>query len=282
MLSRYIGAALGLGLIIATLITFLIDSKYSLWIVPFVAGLGGLYALHPAIDWWWANKHKPEMDPKLEVWIKAISPFYTKLDADDQKKFRDRIMLYLLANEYLLRSPDDFGAMPDDLKSFFAVPLVELTFNRESNWRLKKFERLVLYPNKFPSPNHPRHIHASEMESEDGVIIAALSEIIAWSQNQEKKFSLLHYEMAKAFMFSFPKEGYPNGLVSWEVLEKIGGWSKEVISNDIVGLPGLDRMAVAITFFFTRGEKMKTIAPSLFEELKSIFQMNFEKSRLAY
>ena len=261
MLSRYIGAGMGLGLIIAVIVTFLVDSSYSLWIVPFVAGLGGLYALHPAVDWWWANKHKPEMDGKLEVWVKTISPFYRELDTDGQKKFRDRIMLYLLANEYLLRSPDDFGAMPDDLKSFFAVPVVEMTFNLEANWRLKRFERMVLYPNKFPSPNHPKHIHASEMETEDGVIIAALSDIIAWSQDQEKKFSLLHYEMAKAFMYSFPKEEYPSDLASWEVLEKIGGWSESKLSQEIIGLPEIDPMAVAMSYYFTRGDRMKSGAP---------------------
>lgn len=277
MLSRYVGAGLGLGLMIATLVTFFIDSKYSFWIVPFVAGLGGLYALHPAIDWWWANKCEPEMDEKLRVWIRTISPFYRNLDGEDQKKFEDRIMLYLLANEYLLRSPDDFGAMPDDLKSFFAVPVVELTFNREENWRLKKFERLVIYPNKFPSPNHPKHIHASEMETVDGVIIVALSEILAWSQNQEKRFSLAHYEMAKAFMFSFPKEGYPSGLANWELLEKIGGWSEDQLSKEIIGLPEIDNMAVAICFYFTRSVQLQTESPELYEALDRIFNMNFEK-----
>ncbi len=278
MLSRYIAVGMGLGLLIAIMITFLIDSKYSLWIVPFVAGLGGLYALHPAIDWWWANKRKPEMDEKLKVWIRTISPFYRSLDEVDKKKFENRIMLYLLANEYLLRSPDDFGAMPDDLKSFFAVPAVEMTFNRTDNWRLKKFERLVIYPNKFPSPNHPKHIHASEMETVDGVIIAALSELLAWSQNQEQRFSLLHYEMGKAFMFSFPNEGYPIDLVSWEIIEKIGGWSEEQLSKEVIGLPNIDITGVAICFYFTKAERMKSEAPDLYEALDRIFNLNFEKN----
>ncbi len=272
MLSRKIGVVLGGCLVFLLALTFLVDSKYALWGVPFFVALGGLYALHPAIDWWWANKHTPPMDSRLEIWIKKISPFYNSLSGVEAQKFRDRITLYLLANEYLLRSPEDFGAMPDDLKTYFAVPAVEMTFKKETeDWRLPKFERMVIYPNKFPSPNFPEHIHASEMETEDGVIIASLNDLNLWSQAPEKRFSILHYEMAKAFLFTYRNEKYPNALINWELLEKIGGFSEEQLRTEIIGLPNIDPMGVAISYYFTRRERMELEAPELGEAFGNIF-----------
>ena len=272
MFSRYIAAPFGLGLVIALTMTFLVSADYSWYIIPCFIALAIVYALHPQLDWWWANKHTPAMDSKLELWINKISPFYRQLNDLDKKKFQDRITLYLMANEYLLRGPEDFGSMPDDLKSLFAVPVVEMTFNQEEGWRLKKFERLILYPQPFPSPNFPTFIHSSEIEVEDGVIIAAISRLMDWVQAPERHFSLLHYEVAKAYMWTFREKINPSSIkFDWNELEAIGGFSEKELQEKIVGLPNIDPVAVLLSYYFTRGEKMKNVNSEMYEEVKNVF-----------
>ena len=203
MPARVLSAPFIILLILFGCLAFFIDGDYAFWIIPNAVILAVIYSLHPHINWMWYERHPPEMDPRLERYVAHLSPFYRGLDTAGQKKFRDRVELYLLANEFLLRGPKDNIQAPDDLKALFAIPVVELTFAEEGNWRLKKFEHLIFYPTSFPSPQD-HDLHACEMETEDGVVIVALDLAKRWVDAPDKAFPIMHYQMAQAYLWSFP------------------------------------------------------------------------------
>jgi len=278
MLSKYIAIPFGIGLVIFGTLAFLVGPQYSKGLIPCFLALAAIYSLHPQIDWWWAQTHPPVMDDKLRVWVRKVSPFYNTLNEAERTKFETRVMLYLMANEFLLKSPKEDGTMPDDLKALFAIPQVELTFfmpdGDNDNWRFKKFERLVFYPHPFPTPNFPT-LHHSELETTDGVVIANLQKVISWIQDAGNQFSNLHYEYAKIFLMALPKHGLYDALPSmkdfgWEDLEKIFNMDQETIGEH-VGLANIDPRAVLIQSFFTKNAQLNAVRPDLFERLYSIF-----------
>ncbi|NNE30307.1 MAG: hypothetical protein HKN16_11770 [Saprospiraceae bacterium] len=203
MPSRFVAAPFILALGFFALLTFYKDGSFAVWMIPFAIVLAVIYALHPQIDWWWYKDHPPRLDKRLEGMIRRLSAFYRGLDVPGKKKFQDRISLYTLANEFLMRGPKENVAAPDDLKVLFAIPVVELTFDQEENWRLKNFQRMIYYPTSFPSPRI-HDLHATEMETEDGVILVALDKIKKWVDRPGKAFPLMHYIMARAYLWSFP------------------------------------------------------------------------------
>lgn len=263
MPSRFVAAPFIILAVIFGALAFLSDSDWAMWIIPNFIVLAVIYSLHPQIDWYWFEKHPPAMDERLQHNLMGLSIFYRKLDPAHQQKFRDRVQLYLLANEFLLRGPEENITPPDDLKALFAIPLVELTFNELENWRLKKFERLVLYPTSFPSPNN-HDLHASEMETEDGVIIAALDLLKLWVDQPQQAFPLMHYEMARAYLWSFMgKRGGLKGQLDWPKLEKIGGMEQaEVVKY--LGITEVDEEALGLAYFYTKPDMFQAVAPEVF------------------
>lgn len=185
------------------------------------------------------------MDPRLEAYVRRLSKFYRSQDENGQQKFRDRVQLYMLANEFLLRGPEENKAAPDDLKALFAIPVVEMTFDQEENWRLQKFERLIFYPTSFPSPQH-HDLHAGEIETEDGVMIIALDLAKQWIDHPEKTFPLIHYIVAQAYLWSFMEKRKPEAI-SWSEIENTTGLSREKIV-EIVGLEDVDLQALALAY----------------------------------
>lgn len=245
MPSRVIAAPFILLAILFACLAFFFHRDFAFWIIPNFVVLAVIYSLHPQIDWMWYIRHPPEMDKRLELYVERLSPFYQGLDVAGKKKFLDRVSLYIIANEFILRGIEDNMTPPDDLKALFAVPLVELTFNEEENWRLKKFERLVLYPTSFPSPqNHD--LHACEMETEDGVIIIALDLAKRWLDAPTKVFSLIHYQMGMAYLWSFPdKRSALKGKMDEQMLEQKTGMTAEELKQ-YLGLEKLDWEALAL------------------------------------
>lgn len=262
MPSRIVATPFIILALIFGAMAFLSEGEWAYWIVPNFIVLAVIYSLHPQIDWYWFEKHPPIMDEHLQKYVERLSSFYRQLNTADQQKFRDRVQLYLIANEYFLRGPEDNLTPPDDLKALFAIPLVELTFREKENWRLKKFERLVLYPTSFPSPNN-HDLHAGEIETEDGVIIAALDLAKQWVDRPAQAFPMLHYQIAKAYLWSFmEKRNALQGTLSVEEVEKIGGLTLDELSK-YLGEPELDSEALLLAYYYTKPEAFRKVAPNV-------------------
>ena len=171
------------------------------------------------------------------------------------------------ANEFIAKGMED---VPPDVKAVVAASVVQLTF-RQEDYLLNKFEHIVVYPHPFPSPQHPKQWHASELFEEDGVIMFSAEQLMAGFAQPTKFFHVGLYEYAKVFMRCHPEVIMPDLLEDiWNKLETISGFSKEAVEK-WVGLNNLNVMAVAVVHWFVFNEKFKMILPDVFYGFEKIF-----------
>ncbi len=208
---------------------------------------------------------------KMQQTLRQFFPFYAKLSDTMKARFRKRVALFLFSKEYIGKGV--FEEVPDDIQAIIAASVVQLTFGRE-DYLLPKYEKIVIYPFAFPSPQFPKNIHASEIFEEDGVILYAADRLMESIMKPARNFNIGLYEYARVFMDSYPKENYPDfDEFIWGKLEAIGGISQKATSN-FIGLPNPDTQAVGICYFFTSPEKFQQLLPNAYEQYSKIFNLD--------
>lgn len=272
MLSRILYIPFVLLLIIVLYLTYEVDKGYSWWIIAPVVILAAIYFTSPEIDWWWYQRHLPEMNPKLEQIINEMIPFYAALPPEDKKRFQHRVELYVIANAFIAKGVKEDGVPPAEVKYFLATNVVQLTFGQE-DYRLPKFERLVIYPAPFPSPQFPEQIHCSEMYAEDGVLIFAVDPLMSGIIRADE-YNIGFHEYAQAYIVSYPEGAYAGEEeLPWAALEQISGWSKKWI-EDKIGLPEIDSRAVSIHHFFYFPKSFQALQPAIYARYRELFNLD--------
>ena len=267
---------LSLPFIIAVLfllyLTWEYDDKYFLYMIAPAIMLALIWTLAPQINWWWYQKYPPKLDPPLYQIIQRNLEYYQQLSVNNKEKFRNRTALFMEGNDFSTQTMDP---LPEDLKGMIAVEAVKLTFGYKQ-FLFKNFEKVIVYPKPFPSPQYPKFFHASETYHEDGVVLFAAQQIATAFFHPKDYVSLPLYEYAKVFIHTYPQEPYPEIPDSaWEKLEEISGFSLEAIQRWI-NLPPeqLDILAMTIHHFFTFPVSFQRILPDLFENMVIIFKQN--------
>jgi len=272
-LSNLIALPFVFGAAVCLFLIYQVDDTYSWYLIPFVVALAIIYMLSPQIDWWWYTKHPPSIDDRLKALFLKHRPYYSNLSSTEKKRFEERVALYMKANSFVAKGLEEDGEPPEDIIGFIAANVVQLTFGQE-DYRFPSFERIVIYPNRFPSPQFPEHIHASEIFEEDGVIIYGVKPLMASILNPSKTFNIGLYEYVKIFMLSYPNKNYPKlDDDIWMQIEAIGGLSKKQV-HDFIGLPDIDPLPVSICLFFDYPEKFKTILPEVYGQLVDVFNQD--------
>ncbi len=272
MLSKRLYLPFFVLLAIALYLTLVVSSSYSWYIIPPILAMAAIFFIQPELDWWWYQKHIPPMNPQLEKIIDQTIPFYHALSATNKKRFQNRVELYVIANAFIAKGVKEDSEPPSEIQYFLATNVVQLTFG-QADYRLPKFERLVIYPARFPSPQYPEHIHTSEMYEEDGVLIFALDPFMRGVM-QAKEYNIGFHEYAQAYIASYPDKDYAKEEeISWEGLTAISTMKSEAIKKHI-GLPDIDIRAVVIHHFFYFPEKMKALKPALYERHSKIFNLD--------
>ena len=260
---------------------YFIDENWAIWAAfPFVLSAAG-YILSPQIDFWWYERHPPALNPKIQQFIDDYFLFYQKLSPELKQRFRNRLSLYLLGNEFIRPvhpdHPDaavDRTRVPEDLKAAVAAQAVQVTFGREK-YLSGKFENIIIYPHPFPTPQYGDAIfHTSEIYEPDGVVIFASDPLMAGFNNPKGFFSIGLYEYARIFKILNPSVSFPKlGENSWADLEKISGMNQNLVES-VIGLPNLDLIAVATHHFFTFPERFHEVLPDVYQILTNIFNQN--------
>lgn len=247
-------------------LTWEVDRSYSIWIVPPVILSALIYVFAPQINWWWYQTRPLPIDPMVKTLLGKHLPFYAKLSEEEKKRFNHRVELFQMANEFM---PQGMETVPKDVRGLISANAVWLTFGRK-DFIFPKFENIIIYPHKFPSPQFPETFHASEIYEPDGVMIFSLEQFMPSFLNLSQYYPIVLHEFTKVFIMSYPNEGYPNFKESsWEQLSKISGLSKEKIET-FIGLE-VDFLPVAIVHFFTYPELFKQFFPKEAVELQKIF-----------
>lgn len=245
------------------------DEGYAIYFVPCLVVAALIYILSPQINWWWYSRNPPDLSVELTVFLERCSPFYARLDQEEKRRFRARIVLFNMGTDWEpLAFPED--TLPPDVQMAISAQAVALTFRREK-FLFEKFEKVVVFPRPFPSPEHP-YDHASELHVEDGCLLLSAEQVMLAFAQPAKWYNVAMHEYAKAYVLQFPGEPWPDfsdeGV--WTSFESISGMSRTHVES-VVGLAGIDALPVAIFHFFNFPSGFEAKFPEEYRSLSKIF-----------
>jgi len=270
MLSKIVAAPFVLGLAAVVYLIGTEGTQYALYIVPFVIGLVLIYMFSPQIDWVWQKRNPPKLSEKMRLILNNHFDYYKNLNAEEKLRFRQRMSLYMVANDFM--PAPGLTEVGRDVQGFVAASAVQMTFGRD-DYRMSKFEHIIIYPRPFPSPQYPEHFHTSEIFEEDGVIMFATEQLMK-GVLERGYYQIGLHEYANVFLNSYPNLNYPTLPDDiWAQLESVSGYSKDYI-HEYINIPDVNPMTVSIHHFFQFPENMETQMPKIYNSFKEIFNQD--------
>jgi hypothetical protein len=269
MFARILLVPLVIVSILFGLLTWKIDEFFVWFLVVSVAGTVLVFMLSPQINWWWYNRHPPDLPEPGAQLLERFCGYYQRLEEAGKLRFRQRVALYLMGVDFI---PMVFKKVPEDFKVILAAQAVQLTFHRD-DFLLQPFERIVLYPHVFPSPQYPETFHACELFEPDGVLLFSADEVMRGYMTPDQFYHVALHEYAKAFLLTHKGLSLPvPDETIWPSLERISGLSRAKTEN-CVGLPDIPVLAVCITHFFVFPDTFAQELPELYQQLGQVFML---------
>ena len=135
----------------------------AIWMVPCILIAAFIWVLTPQINWWWYSKRPPALETGVVKALERFNAFYQQLDAAGQQRFRERLALTRMATDWTSKDmPDD--EIPPDLETAIATQSVIITWNKPT-FLFPEFEKVVVAPAAFLSPEHPFPHHSETYPS---------------------------------------------------------------------------------------------------------------------
>lgn len=268
MPSRILAIPFIIALIALLFINLETSGQYSIYLVPLVAILAVIYISSPQINWWWYVRYPPDLAGKIRELLFKY-PFYQRLPEGEKKRFRNRVALFVMGNEFI---PQGIKDVPEDVKAIVAANAVTLIFGQKE-FLFPKFENVIINPKPLPTLQFPDKYHASEIYEPDGAVLFSVEQLVRSFVESKQYFNIGLYEYAKVFVLTYKEFVYPTfDETSWEALERISGFSKTWIAQWI-NLPDIDLLAVSMAHFFIFPEQFRQELPAEFEVYRRIFKM---------
>ena len=250
-------------------LTWEVDESFSVYIVPPVLVMALIYIFSPQINWWWYRRRPPELDERLRRLLLDHHRFYRELALEEKQRFRDRIALYMHTQDFM---PQGMESVPEDVKLAVAAAAVRVTFGQE-DFLLEPFEKIIIYPRPFPSPQFPEKFHASEVFEEDGVLLFSAEQLMRGFLDPIHFYDIGLHEFARVFRHLHPEAAWPELPEDiWDKMETVSRMSRENICKWI-NLPpeGIPARAVSIAHYFSFPERFREVLPGLFKAYGDIF-----------
>ena len=205
------------------------------------------------------------MDPIIKSMVRQTCPYFHKISPEDQEKFEKRMALWVQSKQFLDKGGED---LPEDLKYIVAIAPVLLTIHKEK-YLFDGYDQVVFYPHAFLSPHYEDDVHCCELETEDGVFIFSIEQMMAGHLQPSKYYDITIHIMAEAYKKKYGAELLPKmSEVVWILLKMISNISKEKL-EDFIGLPQDDPWPVAVHHYFIYPGYFQEYAPELFEQMKT-------------
>jgi hypothetical protein len=237
------------------------------------------FVFAPQINWWWYKNRPPALEAGILAALERHVPFYQRLDEQGKTRFRGRLALIRMAtdwNRHTLPNPDGSPReVPDkkieaDLQSAISAQQVAVTWAKE-HFLFERYEKVIITPSHFLSPNHPFSHHSEVNDVEDPCIMLSAESVLASFLAPDQHFNVALYEYARIYLRTWPAHVLPKvGEADWPALEAISGWSKVQVEA-ATGVPGADAQAVVIHHFFVWYEQMRALTPEWFSACEREF-----------
>lgn len=267
MLSKILIAPLVLAALVFLYLSWEVDTDWSYYLLPCAIGAAIVYVFSPQLDWWWSQRHPPDLPEALRQMLEKRLPYYQRLTEPLRARFRQRTALYIKAHDFKAQRMEQ---VPADIQAVIAATAVQLTFGQE-DFLMKPFEFIIVYPHPFPSPQYPTQWHASEIYEEDGVILFSAEQLMPGFFLPEKHFHIGLYEYARVFRLVHPFMTWPDwSEEDWQGLEAVSGMTHQYVTH-LIGLDDIDVTAVAVVYFYVFPERFR----QHFQHQYEVFMRNF-------
>jgi hypothetical protein len=270
MFARLLALPFGIMVVLFLYLASMVDEKYAPWMVPFLLIGALLLIFSPQINWWWYTRHPQGVSAGLTRLLEQSSGFYRRLGQADRTLFRNRLGLFIMANDWTpMGFPED--TMPPDVQMMLGAQAIMLTL-RKPVFLFPKFEKVIIYPFPFPSPEY-QFAHASELFERDGCLLFSAKQVVAGFMTEGRMYNIGLHEYARVFVLTYPDEPYPDfeSAGQWEKLAAATGMGREHVES-VIGLAGVSALPVAIHHFFTFPDQFKAAFPEesgIFEKIFS-------------
>ncbi len=268
MPSRVLAAPFLILALVFLYLAWEVDGWYGTYALFPLLVLAVIYVLSPQIDWWWYSRHPPELKAPLRLLLNRHCGFYQGLSVEEKTRFRQRMALYLEGREFIAKG---MPSVPEDVRAVIALHAVWLTFHRE-DFLLEPFDRIVVYPHPFPSPQFPEHWHASELHEEDGVLLFSAGHAMKAFLQPARYYNLVLHEYARAFLARYARDlPLKEEEAVWERVEGLAGFGKEQIAR-WRGLPEVELPAVLLVHFLVFPQRFRRHFPEWHARLERLWR----------
>lgn len=248
------------------------DSAWSFWLIPCLLVVAVIIIFSAEINWWWYKRQPPRLPSVLGRLLERHCGFYQRLSAPDKDRFRQRVMLFRLGTDWTpMGWPEEMEQLPPDVELALAAQAITLTFQQEE-FLLEKFEKVIVYPRAFPSPEYP-FPHTSELYEEDGCLIFSAEHLMLAFLQGPPLYNIALHEYAHAYVRTWPHHPYPaldDEEAIWEKLVLVSGLSRQQVEGSI-GISGLPLLPVVIHHYFTYPEAFAAHLPAEHHTLSQVF-----------
>jgi hypothetical protein len=254
---------------LAGLSLLLIDRYGQQWIwllLLAAAGVVTVLIFSPQIDWWYWQRRAPDLPGGLRALLEKRVAFYQRLEPLAQREFRRRAFLLRESLEFTGQAIEK---IPDDVQLLPALAAATISFGREE-FLFPAYERVVLYPHPFPSPQHD-FLHVTERYAPDGVLLFSMPHLMRSVVEEQSFPNLALYEYAKIYRERYPEEEYPE--LDWPQLEAISTFRREAVTK-FLGFEEPDLQALTSVFFFSFSARFREQAPAVYRTLCHTFALD--------
>lgn len=268
-IAYLIGLPAFIAVIVMLILIFIYDMTYlSTWMILPILLLVVLYISESNIQWLFSKKNPPKLLEKEKILLHMHSYIYNGLKNEEElKRYEDRISLLRMTHKINTISDD---SVPEDIKLLICMPIIDMTFYEE-NYFLKVYQRVVIYPHPFISPQYGDKFHISEIEHNDGVLIFSIEQLLPGLEKQ--MFNIVAYEWAQAYLFKRDRTTYVKCIDKKEVEEnliKVAYLDLEHLRK-VIGLENIDLQAVALSLYFDRRELLEKHMPVTFKGIDKVY-----------
>lgn len=243
------------------------DPGVSWYLIPLVILLVLIYAFSPQLDWWWARRNPPELEPALRHVLNKSVPFYMNLDPEGKERFRNRVAWTESALNFM---PQGMETVPADVRFAVAASAAQVSFGVE-DFLFEPYENIVLYKHPFPSPQYPEDWHSSEIFDEDGVLMFSVQHLVMGFLTPAQYFPSGLYEYVRLFRRKYPERSYPlPDAIDEDTMVKISNFPMESVQKWI-GLTHVDKFGLAGAYYFAYPTRFQQHWPEGYAQLKILF-----------
>lgn len=244
----------------------------SIYIAFAVVGATLVFIFSPQINWFFWQYYPPKISEKLRVILNQSWPDLVQMNSTDREKMLVRTILFTRGNEVRFMGTDN---APEDISAIIGTIPVRMTSSLKSAaFLMQPYERIILYTDKFPSPDRP-YPHACETNHEDAVLIFSVKHLLEAFREPERFFNIGFYEYSGVYRAIYKNKVYPtlDPEEHWPLLEQISGFRKKQV-EEYCAIEALDIDQFAMTAFWCAGTRFKNMAPSLYAEYDRVFHEN--------